>query len=202
MLRFNVAVFFAALTILALSGAAMADKESIIELKTVAELEVEAINEDGEKEIQRVEAAKVVPGDEVIYTIHNANKGEQPAENVVITDPIPEHMLYLAGSASGEGTAITFSVDDGKNFDKPEKLMVAGAEGKSRPAVASDYTHVRWSLGSSLFPNVDWPSQTPPDDPDISLWPHKWPCFPVRYPCHTAALTRPRLCRRLPGSSD
>jgi uncharacterized repeat protein (TIGR01451 family) len=141
-----------ALVALVLSTAASADKESIVELKTVAEIEVEVINEDGEKEIQRVEATKVVPGDDVIYTIHYANVGEEPAENIVITDPIPEHMEYRAESASGEGTEITFSVDGGRTFDVPEKLVVEDREGEQRAAEAPDYTHIRWSLESPLSP--------------------------------------------------
>jgi len=154
MLRLSAVAFFAALAVFALSSLVVADTGSIVELTTVAELEVEVINEDGEKEIQRVEAAKVVPGDEVIYTIHYANNGEMPVENVVITDPVPEHMLYLAGSAAGEGTSIAFSVDDGKTFAEPQELTVVGTDGKSRLAEASDYTHIRWILGGPLTPEL------------------------------------------------
>jgi uncharacterized repeat protein (TIGR01451 family) len=143
---------FLALVLLVQAGATGAGQEGIIELKATAEIEVEIINQDGEKEVSRVEAAKVVPGDEVIYTIYYANVGDGSAEQVVITDAIPDHMFYTEGSASGEGTAITFSVDEGQTYDVAENLEVAQADGTRRPAKASDYTHIRWSLERPLAP--------------------------------------------------
>jgi uncharacterized repeat protein (TIGR01451 family) len=143
-----------ALSVLTLSAAVMAEKDAVIELKTLAEIEVEVVTEEGEKEIQRVDASKVIPGDEVIYTIHYANTGTEPAENIVITDPIPEHMLYLDGSAAGEGAIVTFSVDDGKSFDVATNLKVPADDGGERPARASDYTHVKWTLEGDVEPEA------------------------------------------------
>lgn len=151
---FKTIALIAALVVLTLSSAVVAEKDAVVELKTVAEIEVEVVTEDGGKEIERIEAAKVVPGDEVIYTIHYANTGPEPAENIVITDPIPEHMLYQDGSASGEGAFVTFSVDDGKTFDVAEKLTVPAEDGNDRPAAPSDYTHVKWTLEGELKPDA------------------------------------------------
>jgi hypothetical protein len=63
-------------------------------------------------------------------------------------------MLYKDGSAGGEGTVITFSVDDGKTYDVPGNLKVLDADGKERSAVASDYTHIRWTLEKSVSPEA------------------------------------------------
>jgi len=126
--------------------------KSSIALTSVAELEKEAFNEEGMKVLKRVPAAKVIPGDEVIYTISYTNPGKENADNVLITNPIPEHMLYQKGSASGTGTSITFSVDGGKTYDLPEKLTVVNAEGKKVPAKPSDFTHIRWTLNQSVKP--------------------------------------------------
>jgi uncharacterized repeat protein (TIGR01451 family) len=136
------------------TGPVHAQAKGGVELRMVAEQEIEVVNDDGEKEVKRIEAAKVVPGDVVIYTIHYMNRGEEAADSVVITNPIPEHMIYKNGSASGEGTTITFSVDEGKTYDSPENLKVVAAEGKERPAQASDYTHVRWTFKESLLPEA------------------------------------------------
>jgi len=126
--------------------------EGAVELKAVAEMEVEVANDDGQKEIQRVPAAKVVPGDVVIYTIYYTNNGEEPAENFVITNPIPEHMIYLASSAGGDNTEITYSVDGGNNYDSPENLTVTDSEGNQTTAKVSDYTHIRWVLNEPVAP--------------------------------------------------
>lgn len=131
---------------------AWSQEKGAVELKAVAEMEVEAVNDDGKKEIQRVPAAKVVPGDVVIYTIHYTNNGTEAAENFVITNPVPEHMVYLASSAEGENSEITFSVDGGNSYDVSGNLTIAGPEGKPRAAKVSDYTHIRWAMNEPVAP--------------------------------------------------
>ncbi|GAB4277064.1 MAG: hypothetical protein Kow0092_32850 [Deferrisomatales bacterium] len=123
-----------------------------IRLTSTAEVEVTRVDEEGRTAVERVPAAKVVPGEVVLYTNRYENVGEQPAENVVITNPVPEHMTYVAGSAFGEGTRITFSVDGGARFDLPENLTVIGPDGRPRPASAEEYTHVRWARSRPVEP--------------------------------------------------
>jgi len=134
------------------AAAVWAQQKGIIELNAVAEMEKEVINAQGDKERIRVPVSRAVPGDEVIYTIHYTNTGQDPAENVIIIDPIPEHMIYTQGSVSGVDTVIVFSVDKGETYDFPEKLTVTGTDGNVRSARASDYTHIKWILRKSLMP--------------------------------------------------
>ena len=142
------------LAVFAQAGVTGAAPERSVELKTTAEIEMEVINKEGKKEIHRVEAARVVPGDEVIYTIHYTNVGDDPAERVIITDAIPDHMVYTDGSASGKGAAITFSVDGGRTYDAAGNLTVEKDDGTQRQASASDYTHIRWALKDPLVPST------------------------------------------------
>ena len=138
----------------ALAGAtgAWSQQTGYITLEAVAEQEREVINDKGEKELERFPAAKVIPGDEVIYSVHYTHTGTAPADNVVITNPVPENMLYTPASASGVDTVISFSVDNGKTYDLPEKLTVTAADGSQRPARASDYTHIKWAFQKSMSP--------------------------------------------------
>lgn len=124
-----------------------------IELKTIAEIEITEIGSKGTKKIKRVPATKVIPGKEVIYTITATNTGEQAASKIKIKDPIPEHTIYVDGSAAGKNTVITFSVNGGKTYSKEKKLFVKNAEGKLVQAVAKDYTNIRWTFESELKPN-------------------------------------------------
>lgn len=123
-----------------------------IELRSQAEVEIEVANEKGEKEIKRVgaEEAEVYPGDEVIFTTHYRNIGKKPADNVVITNPVPRHMIYTGKSAEGKGTKIVFSIDGGKKYDKPSNLKVKTINGKERVASPADYTHMRWVFKKDL----------------------------------------------------
>lgn len=138
--------------LLIIASVASAHAAADIRLKAVAEIEITVVNDKGESEIKRIPAAKVIPGTEVIYTITVSNLGDQPADNVVVTDPIPENTTYVDRSAFGAGTKITYSVDGGKSYDLAGKLKVKDAAGKSRAATASDYTHIRWVLNFTLKP--------------------------------------------------
>ena len=123
-----------------------------IELDAKVEREIEVVDENGQKTITREQAVTVMPGEVVVYTITARNVGEEPATNVVITDPIPEHMDYT-GSVKGDRTRITFSVDGGKTYDVATALMVPISEGEGeRPAKPEDYTHIRWQLNDALEP--------------------------------------------------
>jgi uncharacterized repeat protein (TIGR01451 family) len=128
-----------------------------IKVTTVAEIEVTEINKQGEKIVKRSKATRVVPGTEVIYTITAKNTGTEPADNIVVTNPVPPQTVYVDGSAFGAGTNITFSVDGGKSYNTAASLTVKDAAGKPRAATAEDYTHVRWTLQFSLQPGQEAP---------------------------------------------
>jgi uncharacterized repeat protein (TIGR01451 family) len=96
-----------------------------------------------------VPAAKVVPGDEVVWTITARNVCTTPAGDVAITNPVPRHMRYVASSAFGPGTDIKFSLD-GNTFGAPEALVVAGSDGAERRARADEYSHIRWVLPHAI----------------------------------------------------
>jgi len=134
------------MVLLMISGLTMAD----IQLKTTAEVEVVTVNQQGVKHVQRKPASHVVPGNEVVYTITAKNTGKQAADKIVVTNPVPEHTVYIEGSAFGKNTDITFSVDGGKTYAKPDRLTIEDANGKSHRADASNYTNVRWIFRTSL----------------------------------------------------
>lgn len=138
----------AAVTILL--TAAWAQAQGHIQLKSVAEVEQETLNAAGQKEIQRQPADKVVPGTQVLFTTYYENISKEVAEKTVITNPIPEHMLYSENSAQGAGTRITFSIDGGKTYDTPAKLFVVDSAGRKFPARIQDYTHIRWTFENLL----------------------------------------------------
>ena len=98
-------------------------------------------------------ADHVVPGDLVIYTVQVRNVSGQPVMQPQFVAPLPEHTSYVADSAVGPGADISYSVDGGQNFDRPDQLRVHGAGGALRAATASDVTHIRWTLRHRLKPD-------------------------------------------------
>jgi uncharacterized repeat protein (TIGR01451 family) len=98
-------------------------------------------------------ADRVVSGDWVIYTLDVRNTAATTVRAPTVTYPVPEHMSYVAESAVGPATEISYSVDGGRSFDAAENLKVQAADGQLRPAAAADYTHIRWHLKNSLKGN-------------------------------------------------
>lgn len=94
--------------------------------------------------------SEVYPGDVLRYTIvfENASAQDVAAGSVVITNPLPAETVYLEGSAMGEDTRITYSVD-GEVFGAPETLRV-GEGAQARAATAADYRAIRWAYESML----------------------------------------------------
>lgn len=139
------------------SGAAVAQEKSCILLKTageIAQVVPDAVDGIHRKAAHLVPADRIVPGETVIYTVSATNICEQPAERVLIDVPVPEHMTYVAGSAIGPDTEVSFSVDGGFVYGKPEELKIAAAEGTERKAVPKDYTHIRWTMRGPLEPGA------------------------------------------------
>jgi uncharacterized repeat protein (TIGR01451 family) len=90
---------------------------------------------------------------EAVYTIRFRYDGETEAQELEVTQSVPVGMRYVAGSATGPGAVVTFSVDGGESFDVPEALTAAG-DGEARPATADNYTHIRWQLRGVFPPGV------------------------------------------------
>jgi uncharacterized repeat protein (TIGR01451 family) len=139
------------------SGAALAQtaERGCIELKTVAEIQEAYVDDRGNAATRLVPAAKVVPGDEVVWTIVANNVCTAPAGDVAITNPLPQHMRYVGSSAFGPGASIEFSLD-GTAFAVAEALVVAEADGSRRAARADEYSHIRWVLPRPMGPRESW----------------------------------------------
>lgn len=138
----------AALLILMVDARAIAADARCISLESKAEIEQEVVNEKGEKTLKRVEANKVVPGTEVIWTVTAANTCQRPSENVTINNPVPKHMALVPNSVTGAGADITYSLD-GKAFATPDQLTVT-ENGAARKARADEYRHIRWVFKNPL----------------------------------------------------
>lgn len=131
----------------------------------LAQARVELVNEvhkidrfvDDKGRVQRrlVEPNRVIPGDELRYSVRFTNVGDDPVDagSVVITNPIPGNTEYLEGTAAGDSAEIFYSIDAGAQFGSPSVLRVE-ENGSKAPANASDYTTIRWVYAPSLAPGA------------------------------------------------
>ncbi|MEW5797472.1 MAG: hypothetical protein AB1728_00570 [Bacteroidota bacterium] len=77
------------------------------------------------------------PGDTVTYTISYHNIGNAFAQDVVITNPIPENMYYVNGSAAGANAEITL-----------ERKQVAAPQ-------QGDVVSVKWLIKKRILPGEE-----------------------------------------------
>jgi uncharacterized repeat protein (TIGR01451 family) len=131
---------------------ALAADKACVELKTSGETEREVV-EQGQKVKRLVAVDKVVPGDEIVWTITATNVCKEPTADVVIANPVPAHMTYVANSAMGVGADITYSLD-GKDFKSAAELQVRAAEGATRAARADEYRAIRWTYKTAFAPGA------------------------------------------------
>lgn len=131
--------------------AAQAASAETMQLKSAVYQDVEVVAADGSRQIQRVPAAKVVPGTAVTYVISYHNAGSEPASAVAITNPVPAQLEFVAAS----GAEPLVSVDGGNHYAALATLTVAAADGQLRPAQPADVTHVRWTLTAAVKPGAE-----------------------------------------------
>jgi uncharacterized repeat protein (TIGR01451 family) len=94
--------------------------------------------EEGTGSVELAAAERLLPGDELVYTITFANSGTEAlaAGTVAIVNPIPATLEYVAGSAAGADADVEFSIDGGRTFGPSSDLLAAGG--------ASAFTTIRW----------------------------------------------------------
>jgi uncharacterized repeat protein (TIGR01451 family) len=119
-----------------------------IEISNVVFQEVEVRQPDGSVKRTLAPAATVTPGDEVVYVLTIRNTGANAAEQLVVTNPLPVDVAYVAPAGS---TAPKVSVG-GERFGALSELSVTTADGRTRPARPADVTHLRWDLSAPLPP--------------------------------------------------
>jgi uncharacterized repeat protein (TIGR01451 family) len=138
-------------SVLAIAASAQPISNAIA-VRAIAEVET-TISLNGREVLKLVPADRVVPGDQVVYTLEIRNTGASAVLSPSVPFQIPDHMRYVADSAAGPGAEVSYSVDGGHTYDRPENLQVAGPKGQMRLATAADYTHIRWQLKHSLKGN-------------------------------------------------
>lgn len=130
----------------AIAAMAMGSTASALTAQQKVFKEIVTETPEGVVTTKRVEADKITPGDRVVYALSYTNDKGQPAEDIVLTMPVPEVIAYIDGTADNENTSIMYSVDGGATFGPRETRQVVGEDGSMRPAKSEEITHVRWTM--------------------------------------------------------
>ena len=140
--------------------AAANDPSADVKIDSKILVERTAPSESGEMVTRLVEPAtvKVIPGDKLVFINAYRNTGANAVTGFVVNNPVHSAVSLIE---IAEDWALV-SVDGGKNFGKladltvTETVAVADADAApvTRPAKASDATHVRWVLTSPIAPGA------------------------------------------------
>ncbi len=154
----NLIIALASCVALVTAAPVAAQEPGHLAIQTIVQKQEVSLDENGERQTKLVDADTVLPGDEVVYTVSFSNVSDEPAENVVITNPLPEQLTYVEGSAFGPGADLEFSVDGGQTFAAAGELSVT-EDGFTRPARGEDFTHIRWVLNQEIDPGAQGMAQ-------------------------------------------
>ena len=136
-------IWIALFALLAPAAASAADNVSLTSKVLVERIKPGA---DGKPVTVREEPGVVIPGDKLVVVLSYRNKGSEPATGFTLTNPIPASVAFTGT----EDSSASVSVDGGKSWGALGSLKVVAADGTSRPAVAADVTHIRWSFSRPI----------------------------------------------------
>ena len=136
-------ILLALFALLAPVAASAADNVSLTSKVYVERVKTGA---DGKPVTVREEPGVVTPGDRLVFVLGYRNGGAEPATGFTLTNPIPPSVAFTGSDVA----SAVVSVDGGKSWGALASLKVVQADGTSRPAVAADVTHVRWSFGRPI----------------------------------------------------
>ncbi|MEO9600254.1 hypothetical protein [Parasphingorhabdus sp.] len=127
-------------------------------VKIDSKIQVERTEESASGEITTTlldpATIKVIPGDKLLFTNAYRNTGGSAVTGFVVNNPV--HPAVALTEVLEDWALV--SVDGGKSFGKLSDLSVSETASESaptsRPAQASDVTHIRWVLASPIAPGA------------------------------------------------
>ena len=148
-----ISVWLAALSAAAAAQSAVDSKPELV-VSSALERIVAGAAASSTPDIQIATGTVASHADQLIVSVRFTNVSKSLVDTVRITSPIPADVKYVPGSASGPGSAVLFSVDNGRTFGRPVELTLPAPDGGTRVADPADYTHVRWVLSAPLDPGA------------------------------------------------
>ncbi|MFC1838220.1 hypothetical protein ACFL1N_01470 [Thermodesulfobacteriota bacterium] len=147
-------LFMAVLLLFGIQEAESQEKEKGLVLRIDVKKEMK-VQRGNDRETITVPVETTNPGDILVYTISYTNTRESVVQNASVVDPIPEGAELILDSASGEGTTITYSINNGRTFHSPPvKQVIRRTDGtrEEKTATPDMYTHIKWNFNIPLSP--------------------------------------------------
>lgn len=101
-------------------------------------------------------------GDVVRYTLVFTNRQAVGVKNVVVRNPIPAELRFVAGSAraSRPDARLEYSADKGQSWSaQPMETVVENGRSLRRPVAPDRYTDVRWTVAGFVEPRASFTAE-------------------------------------------
>lgn len=110
-----------------------------------------AIERDS-KQVPVEKAGAVTPGEVVNFTMSSVNEGSAPALEYRAVGQIPKSAVFVLGSALGDGTRVTYSIDEGQKFSSTPMIDEKQPDGTIKKVAAPVwmYTQLRFEWTDPL----------------------------------------------------
>jgi len=131
---------------LGVAGSSHALANDNVALSSNVFVEREVTKADGRTGVVLEQPSRVVPGDELVFVLGYRNVGNKPANDFVVTNPLPKAVAFR----ETRNKNALLSVDGGRSWGQLTNLTVATADGSRRAARPEDVTHIRWKFNSAL----------------------------------------------------
>ena len=129
---------------LILPGTAMAANN--VSLSSDVFVERKVARPNGTTALVLEQPTTVTPGDRLVFVVNYKNVGRAPATDFSVTNPLPKAVAF---EGTSDGTEIV-SIDGGKSWGPLSSLSYQDENGKVRPALMTDVTHVKWKFNRAL----------------------------------------------------
>lgn len=134
------------LTLLALLIPASAFAADSVALSSAVFVERELTDASGRARTELQAPKLVTPGDRLIFILSYHNAGSTPADHFIVTNPLPEAVVY---AGTPDQTAV-FSIDGGRSWGALSVLKLREDDGRWRYARPEDVTHIRWAMQKAV----------------------------------------------------
>lgn len=122
-----------------------------VSITTSALQEVTTKDQAGKEQKTLKNVEKTEPGEQIVFKNEISNNSQKPATNIVVTNPVPEHMYFVDSFNKDQSVDTTYSADNGKTFGKSGTIQVTDeATHTQRAARPEEYTNIRWTLTHAL----------------------------------------------------
>ena len=125
-------------------------------IRPEVKVNISAVVKRNEKYVAADKVEAVKSGEVLIWRIDSVNEGNAAANNYQVVGRIPEGTSFVPGSAeSANEAAVTYSIDNGKEFSAKPMIEETQADGsvKKVPAPASTFTHLKFESSDPLAVN-------------------------------------------------